>query len=52
MTHVPINNRLALRFALEAQMQIYGVNQKSWLKAGKLWDQICLGISAPLREGT
>jgi hypothetical protein len=47
VTHVPSNNRLALRFAKEAQMTQYGINEKSYLKNGVLLDQACLGISAP-----
>jgi RimJ/RimL family protein N-acetyltransferase len=50
VTHVPATNRLALRFAKEAQMVEYGVNEKSYLKDGALLDQVCLGISAPAEE--
>ena len=51
VTNVPENNRLALAFAFGAQMQLYGINERSWLKGGKLWDQICLGLSAPAEVG-
>ena len=47
ITHVPANNRLALRFAIEAGMEVYGTNPASFQKGGKLIDQICLGISRP-----
>lgn len=50
VTHVPVNNRLALKFANEARMVKYGVNERSYLKGGRLLDQICLGISAPAEE--
>jgi RimJ/RimL family protein N-acetyltransferase len=45
ITHVPQYNRLALRFALDAGMRIYGCNRQSWLKDGAIHDQICLGLS-------
>ena len=48
VTNVPAYNRLALRFARKAGMREFGVNQKSYLKDGKLYDQIMLGAS---REG-
>jgi RimJ/RimL family protein N-acetyltransferase len=47
ITNVPYNNRLALHFAYRAGMNVYGTNHQSWLKDGKLWDQICLGLSKP-----
>lgn len=47
VTNVPSSNRLALHFALKAGMKIYGVNEGSYLKAGILRDQVCLGISKP-----
>jgi hypothetical protein len=47
VTHVPSSNRLALKFAIAAQMKVYGVNEASYLKNGVLCDQVCLGISAP-----
>lgn len=45
ITSVPTTNRLALRFAIRAGMKIYGVNEASWLKNGKLVDMVCLGLS-------
>jgi RimJ/RimL family protein N-acetyltransferase len=45
VTNVPSSNRLALRFAIRAGMKIYGVNRESYLKGGKLCDQVCLGLS-------
>jgi RimJ/RimL family protein N-acetyltransferase len=50
ITNVPSNNRLALRFALEAGMTEFGVNPASFLKNGKLRDQVLLGISLPSRQ--
>lgn len=47
VTNVPTTNRLALHFAVKAGMRIYGVNQASYLKGGKLCDQVCLGLSPP-----
>ena len=47
VTHVPENNRLALRFALKAGMTIFGCNKASYLKHGRLCDQLCLGLSKP-----
>lgn len=45
ITNVPQYNRLALKLALESGMSQFGVNPKSFLKDGKLCDQIMLGIS-------
>jgi RimJ/RimL family protein N-acetyltransferase len=45
ITNVPANNRAAYHFALAAGMEVYGKNAKSFLKHGKLIDQICLGLS-------
>jgi len=48
ITNVAITNRLALHFARNAGLKEYGLNEKSWLKGGKLIDQVCLGISRPV----
>jgi RimJ/RimL family protein N-acetyltransferase len=45
ITNVPAYNRLALKFAQRAGMIEYGTNYRSYLKDGRLWDQICLGLS-------
>lgn len=45
ITSVPENNILALNLAKESGLDIFGVNRKSFLKNGKLLDQIMLGIS-------
>lgn len=50
ITSVPASNRLALAFAKRAGMQQYGVNEKAYLKGGKLEDLILLGRSRPERE--
>jgi len=47
ITNVPRDNRVAYHFALAAGMNVYGQNECSFLKNGKLHDQICLGISRP-----
>jgi RimJ/RimL family protein N-acetyltransferase len=47
ITNVPVDNRLAFHFALDAGMEVYGKNEDSFLKGGKLLDQICLGITRP-----
>ena len=47
VTNVPENNRLALRFAKTAGLQQYGVNPKSYMKHGHLYDQVLLGVSKP-----
>ena len=47
VTNVPSSNRLALRFALRAGMTIFGCNKASYLKHGRLCDQLCLGLSKP-----
>lgn len=49
ITNVPSYNRLALRFAKQAGMTVFGVNEKSFSKRGQLWDQIMLGLSRPKR---
>lgn len=43
----PVFNRLVIAFAKGAGMEEYGMNPKSYLKRGKLYDQILLGISRP-----
>jgi RimJ/RimL family protein N-acetyltransferase len=45
VTSVPSYNRLALRFARAAGMKQFGVNPASYLKTGKLHDQVLLGLS-------
>ena len=48
---VPTTNRLALHFAVDAGMKMWGINEASWLKNGMLCDQVCFGISAPQETG-
>lgn len=45
VTHVPVYNRIALRFALAGGMQQEGVNRKSFARNGEMIDQIALGIT-------
>lgn len=40
-------NKLAIRFARRAGFEIYGINERSYLRGGVLRDQVCLGISKP-----
>jgi RimJ/RimL family protein N-acetyltransferase len=47
VSNVPLPNRLALRFGLDAGMKLYGINRESFLKNGILYDQTCLGLSRP-----
>lgn len=47
ITNVPADNRVAYHFALAAGMEVYGQNEDSFLRDGKLLTQICLGISRP-----
>lgn len=42
---VPVDNRLACRFAERAGFEVWGVNRASYMKGGELVDQICFGIS-------
>ncbi|PXX41660.1 GNAT family N-acetyltransferase [Undibacterium pigrum] len=45
ITNVPAYNKLALRFAKTNGMKIEGINRESYLKDGKLIDQIMLGMT-------
>ena len=45
VTNVPRYNRLALGFALQSGLKQFGNNSRSYMKKGKLHDQILLGIS-------
>ena len=45
ITNVPVNNRLAFRFAKAAGMTVFGLNEKSFLKNDEALDQIMLGIT-------
>lgn len=45
VTNVPANNRAARRFALAGGMQQEGINRASFMKGGKMIDQIFLGIT-------
>jgi hypothetical protein len=47
---VPASNWAAVRYGLDAQgmnLEPYGMNSKSFLKHGKLWDQMLMGRSKP-----
>ncbi len=44
---IPIQNSLAVRFALKAGMEPFGLNPKSYQKGGVLQDQVLLGASRP-----
>ncbi len=45
ITDVPAYNRIALKFARDCGMTEYGVNPKSFLKNGQLYDTVLLGVS-------
>lgn len=47
ITDVPEYNVHALKFALDAGMEKFGLNPKSYMKNGKLMDVILLGVSKP-----
>jgi hypothetical protein len=49
VTNVPVTNRLALHFAYQAGMRVFGVNEASYQKNGVLHDQVMLGISKPAK---
>lgn len=42
---IPAYNKLAIKLAHNAGFQEFGINEKSFMKNGKLWDQVFLGIS-------
>lgn len=44
-TSVPDSNRIAGKFAIDAGMREFGRNKLSYLKNGKLWDQVEYGLS-------
>jgi len=47
---VPRSNRAAVRYGLAPEgmnLLPFGVNEKSFLKHGKLWDQVLMGRSKP-----
>lgn len=51
VTLVPAYNRVALAFAKRCGMVQYGLNPKSYMKKGVLWDSILLGLSRPEETG-
>lgn len=51
VTFVPDFNRLAIKFAESGGMTQYGLNPQSWLKNGKVFDTVLMGISRPVLEG-
>lgn len=47
---VPACNRAAVRYGLDPEgmhLERYGVNERSFKKHGKLWDQVLMGRSKP-----
>lgn len=42
---IPVYNKLAIRVAHDSGFTDFGINEKSFMKNGKLWDQVFLGIS-------
>ena len=47
MATIPDFNRLAVNLALRSGFEIVGINPGSFLKNGKLYSQVILGLSAP-----
>lgn len=47
ITTVPVYNKKAIWFAGRSGMVRYGLNPKSYLKKGCLWDSVLLGMSRP-----
>lgn len=47
ITHVPAYNKPALDYAKRSGFTVEGNNSHSFLKNGKLHDQVCLGIKGP-----
>ena len=45
VTNVPAPNRLATMLSKKSGMEMYGVNRRSFLKGGYLYDQLLFGIS-------
>ena len=43
--HISAANTLAIRYAERMGLEQYGLNPKSWMKDGKLHDEVLLGIS-------
>ena len=50
VTNVPDYNRLAFKYAIECGLIRYGLNPASYMKDGKLHNQILLGISKCLSQ--
>jgi RimJ/RimL family protein N-acetyltransferase len=44
---IPDYNRAAIAFVKRAGFEQFGVNPRSWMKGGTLYDQVLLGISRP-----
>jgi RimJ/RimL family protein N-acetyltransferase len=44
---VPDYNPVAIRFAVNSGFEVYGRNPLSWMKGGKLYDLVLLGMSRP-----
>ncbi|MDE1868048.1 MAG: GNAT family N-acetyltransferase [Thaumarchaeota archaeon] len=42
---IPVYNKLAINVAHNAGFEDFGINKNSFMKNGKLWDQVFLGIS-------
>ncbi len=45
VTNVPVPNRLAAKLSTRSGMEMFGVNKASFLKDGRLYDQLMFGIS-------
>lgn len=47
ITNVPTYNRLAMRFAKAAGMMEFGTNPDSYVRGGKVYPMVMLGVSRP-----
>lgn len=44
---IPIYNHMSAKFAVRAGMYKFGINSRSCIKNGRLYDQVLVGISKP-----
>jgi hypothetical protein len=47
ISEIPACNWQAIRYARRNGAAEFGRNPKAWLKGGKLWDLVCMGIGKP-----
>lgn len=44
---IPVFNRLAVRLARKSHMIEFGISSHSFMRNGKRWDEVLLGINKP-----